>query len=82
MPNQLSHTGQGRTLVLLLLLLLFLKIYLFIFRERGREEEGEEEKHQCVVVSHIPLTGDPACNPGMGPARESNQPPFVSQAGT
>ena len=36
-----------------------------MFRERGREGEREGEKHQCVVVSHMPPTGDPACNPGM-----------------
>ena len=29
-----------------------------------------------------PLTGDPACNPGMCPDWESNQRPFGSQAGT
>ena len=44
----------------------FFKI-LFIFRERGREEEREEEKHQCVVVSHMAPTGDLACNPGVCP---------------
>ena len=43
----------------------FFKI-LFIFREEGREGEREEEKHQCVVASHAPPTGDLAHNPGMG----------------
>ena len=43
------------------------KIYSFIFRERGREGEREEEKHQCLVASCIPPTGDLACNPGMCP---------------
>ena len=34
----------------------FLKDFIyFIFRQRGREGEREEEKHQCVVASHIPL---------------------------
>ena len=47
---------------------------LFIFIERGREEEREGEKHQCVVASHTPRTGDLACNPGMCPDLESNQP--------
>ena len=46
------------------------------------EEEREGEKHQCVVASHAPLTGDLACNPGMCPEWESNQQPFGSQAGT
>ena len=37
----------------------FLKrFYLFIFRERGREGDREEEKHQCVVASHMTPTGD------------------------
>ena len=46
----------------------FLKrFYLFIFRQRRREGEREGEKHQCVVASHTPLTGNLACNPGMCP---------------
>ena len=47
-----------------------------MFSERGREGEkkGERgEKHQCVVASHMPLTGDLACNPGMCPDWEWNQ---------
>ena len=36
-------------------------IYLFIFRGGGREGK----KHQCVVASCVPPTGDLACNPGM-----------------
>ena len=56
--------------------LLFLKI-LFIFRERGREGE----KHQRVVASCVPRTGDLAHNPGMRSGWESNQRPFGSQAG-
>ena len=55
------------------------KYYLCIFREIGREGEREEEKHQCVVASHAPPTGDLACNPGMCPNWESNQRPFGSQ---
>ena len=39
----------------------FLKIYLFIFREKAREGEREEGKHQCVVASRAPPTGDLAC---------------------
>ena len=30
-----------------------------MFRQRGREGEREGEKHQCVVASPIPPTGDP-----------------------
>ena len=57
---------------------------LFIFRERGREgeREGERkgEKHQCVVASHAPPTGDVAHNLGMSPDWESNQQPLGSPA--
>ena len=56
-------------------------IYLF-FRERGREREREGEKHQCVVASCMPSTGDLAHKPGMCPDWESNWGPFGSQAGT
>ena len=41
----------------------FKRFYLFIFRERGREGEREGEKHQCVVASHAPPTGDLATEP-------------------
>ena len=52
------------------------------FLERGREREKEGEKHQCVVASCTPPTGDLAGNPGMWPDCESNPPPLGSQAGT
>ena len=48
----------------------------------GRQGEREEEKHQCVVASCTPLTGDLACNPGTCPNWESNRRPFGSQDGT
>ena len=35
----------------------------FIFRHRGRERGREGEKHQCVVASHEPPTGDLAPKP-------------------
>ena len=50
----------------------FFNIY-FIFREREREGEREGEKHQCVVASSVPPTGDLALNLGMCPEWESNQ---------
>ena len=50
--------------------------------ERGREGEREGEKHQCVVVSCVPPTGDLAHNPGLCPDWESNQRPFGLQAST
>ena len=43
--------------------------------------EKKREKHQCVVASHAPPTGDLACNPGMCPDWELNRRPFGSQAG-
>ena len=58
----------------------FLKI-LFIFRERERQRERKGEKHQCVVASLTPPTGDLACNPGKCPDWEWNRRPlcFVGQ---
>ena len=53
-----------------------------MFREKGREGEREGEKHQCVVTSHAPPTGDLACNPGLCPDWELNWGPFGSQAST
>ena len=43
----------------------FLKKILFIFRLRGMEGVREEEKHQYVVASCMPQTGDLAHNPGL-----------------
>ena len=54
-----------------------IQFYLFLDRGGGRERE----KHQCVVASHAPPTGDLAHNPGMCPDWELNQWPFSSQAG-
>ena len=54
---------------------------MYLFLERGREGERKGEKHQCVVASHMPSTGDLACNPGTCPDWELNQQPFDSQAG-
>ena len=41
----------------------FKRFYLFIFREKGREGEREGEKHQCVVASQVPPTGEPGLQP-------------------
>ena len=54
----------------------FKRFYLFIFRQKGREGG----KHQHVVASRAPHTGDLASNPGMCPDWELNQQPFGSQA--
>ena len=64
----------------LLFIFYFLKI-LFIFRERAREGESKGEKHWSSA-SHMPPTGDLACNPGMCPDQESNPRPFGLQVGT
>ena len=57
---------------------LFLKDFIhFIFRQGGRDGEREGEKHQCVVASRVPPTGDLACNPGMCPDWELNARPFA-----
>ena len=45
----------------------FLKDFIYLFLERGWEDNREGEKHQCVVTSHAPPTGDLVCNPGMCP---------------
>ena len=59
----------------------FLKIfYLFIFRERAREGERKGEKHQCVVASRVPPTGDLVDTPGMYPDWESNWWTFALQS--
>ena len=47
-------------------------IFIYLL-EKGREGERQREKHQCVVVSQEPPTGDLACNPGMCPDWELNQ---------
>ena len=57
-------------------LCLFFKI-LFIFREKGREGGRKGEKHQHVVASRAPPTGELAHNPGMCPDWESTGDPLV-----
>ena len=56
--------------------------YLFLEGRREIEREREREKHQCVVASHAPATGEPAHNPGMCPDWELNPQPFDLQGGT
>ena len=53
-----------------------LNVLFIIFREGEGEREGK--KHQRVVASYMPPTGDLAQNPGMGPDWESNWEPFSS----
>ena len=42
-------------------------VCIYLFLEKGREGGREGEKHQCVVASGAPPTGDLAHNPGMCP---------------
>ena len=58
----------------------FLKDFIYFSREGKGGRKGE--KHQCVVASHAPPTGDLAHNPGVCPDQELNQWPFGSQAST
>ena len=58
----------------------FLKIFIYLFLEREEGKEKEREKHQCVVASHTPPTGDLAQNPGMCPDWDLNRRPFGPQA--
>ena len=58
---------------MVILFYFLLRFYLFIFRRREREGE----KHQCVVDSRTPPTGDLARDPGMCPDWELNQQPFA-----
>ena len=44
--------------------------------------EREGEKHQCVVASYAPPSGDLAHNPGMCPKWGSNERPFGPQVCT
>ena len=78
----LSCCNLENLLFIYLLLKFLRKDFIYSFLERGREGEREGEKHQCVVASHTPPTGDLAHNPGMSPDWESSWRPFGSQAGT
>ena len=61
----------------MLISFLFLIFYLFLEGKGGREGE----KHQCVVASCAPPTGELTCNPGICSDWESNRPPFGLLAG-
>ena len=77
------HLRWSQSLVVLLedKFFFFKDFICLFFRERRREGEREGEKHQCVVASCAPPTGDLASNTGMCPDWELNQRAFVSQAG-
>ena len=60
---------------------IFFKDFVYLFLETGREGKREGKKHQCVVASCVPPTGDLACNPGMCPDWGLNWQPFGSMVG-
>ena len=62
------------------LLFIFLRFYLFIL-DRGEWKEKERETSMCGCLSHIPLTGNLACNPSMCPDWELNLRPLGLQSG-
>ena len=45
----------------------YFKDFIYLFLERGKGGEREGEKHQCVIASCAPPTGDLAHNPGLCP---------------
>ena len=66
--NNFLDVFQTPFLLFIFNFLNFKRFYLFIFRETIRERE----KHQCVVASCVPPTGDLVSNPGSCPDWESN----------
>ena len=60
---------------IIILKLVFIFHFMYLFLERG----GGREKHQGVVASCVPPTGNLAHNPGTCPDWESNQRPFGLQ---
>ena len=66
---------EGRIGSSITILFYFLRFYLFIFTKGGREAE----KHQCLVASHVPPSGDQA---HMCPDCESNLRPVSFQTST
>ena len=57
-------------------------LFIYLFWIEGREGERKGEKHQCVVASQAPPTGDLAHSPGMCSDWELNLRPFGLQAST
>ena len=60
-PLRQNVNFNGCTFKVIYLLVIYYYYYYFIFKaflERGREGERDGEKHQCVVASHMPSTGD------------------------
>ena len=51
---------------------MYIKYFIYLVLEKGKGKR-EGKKHQCVVASSEPPTGDLAHNPGICPDWESNQ---------
>ena len=75
---------KNSSLTLIILFKNFLKdfIYLILERGEGREKERKRNINVWLPLAHPNWGPDLACNPGMCPDCESNQPPFGSQAST
>ena len=58
---------KGKIDVLDNLFKIILKIFYFIYFSRDGKGWRKRGKHQCVVASRMPPTGDLDCNPGMCP---------------
>ena len=66
-PGTFAQAIRKLQFYLILFIIIIFKFYVFIFRQRGRVGEIEGEKHQCVVASCVPTTGDPAPQPRLVP---------------
>ena len=64
--QKVTHEASYHFILYFVFIYLSKIFYLFIL-ELGKEGETEGEKHQCVVVSCVPSTGDLAHNPGTCP---------------
>ena len=76
------YTVQNFIELLSTLIDMVFKKVLFIYFQREEKGRRKGEKHQCVVASHTPHTGDLTRNPGMCSDWESNLRPLGSQAST
>ena len=52
-----------------------------MFLERGEEREKEGEKHQCVVASRVPPTGDLDATQARALIRNQTSDPLVHRPG-
>ena len=60
----------------------FFKIFIYFYREGKEGRKRGRETSMCDCLSRTSPTGDLACNPGIYPYCELNQPPIGSQVCT